>query len=40
MSGPPTKRGNKKLPKPPISAGMTIKNIIRIAWAVIILLYN
>ena len=28
------------LPKPPIKAGITIKNIIKIAWAVIILLYN
>ena len=40
MSGPPTNNGNKKLPKPPIIAGMTIKNIITIACAVIILLYN
>lgn len=40
MSGPPTNKGNKKLPKPPIKAGMTIKNIINIACAVIILLYN
>jgi hypothetical protein len=40
MSGPPTRRGNKKLPKPPIKAGITMKNIISIACAVIILLYN
>ena len=40
MSGPPTIKGIKKLPKPPIKAGITIKNIINIAWAVIILLYN
>ena len=40
ISGPPSSNGNKKLPKPPIIAGMTIKKIITIAWAVIILLYN
>ena len=40
ISGPPTNKGNKKLPNPPIRAGITIKNIITIAWAVIILLYN
>ena len=40
ISGPPINNGNKKLPKPPIKAGMTIKNIINIACAVIILLYN
>ena len=40
ISGPPTINGNKKLPNPPIIAGMTIKNIIRIACAVIMLLYN
>jgi hypothetical protein len=40
MSGPPIIRGNKKLPNPPIIAGITIKNIISIACAVIILLYN
>ena len=40
ISGPPTKRGSKKLPKPPIIAGITIKKIINIACAVIILLYN
>ncbi len=28
------------LPKPPIKAGITIKNIINIAWAVMILLYS
>ena len=31
MSGPPTNNGSKKLPKPPINAGITIKNIIIIA---------
>jgi hypothetical protein len=31
ISGPPTNNGNKKLPKPPIKAGITIKNIINIA---------
>jgi hypothetical protein len=40
ISGPPTINGNKKLPKPPIKAGITIKKIITIACAVIILLYN
>ena len=40
ISGPPTNKGNKKLPKPPIIAGITIKKIINIACAVIILLYN
>ena len=40
ISGPPAIRGNKKLPKPPIIAGITIKKIITRAWAVIILLYN
>jgi len=40
ISGPPTNNGSKKLPKPPIIAGMIIKNIIIIACAVIILLYN
>ena len=39
-SGPPTNNGNKKLPNPPIIAGITIKNIITIAWAVIMLLYS
>jgi hypothetical protein len=31
ISGPPTNNGNKKLPKPPIKAGITIKKIIIIA---------
>jgi hypothetical protein len=31
ISGPPTKRGNRKLPNPPIIAGITMKNIITIA---------
>ena len=40
ISGPPTSSGSKKLPNPPIKASITIKNIIRMACAVIILLYN
>jgi hypothetical protein len=40
ISGPPTIKGNRKLPNPPIIAGITIKNIIKIACAVIMLLYN
>jgi hypothetical protein len=40
ISGPPTNNGNKKLPNPPIIAGITMKNIIRMACAVIILLYS
>jgi len=40
MSGPPIKSGNKKLPNPPINAGITIKKIMIIACAVIILLYS
>jgi len=40
MSGPPTNKGSKKLPNPPISAGITMKKIISIACAVMILLYN
>jgi hypothetical protein len=40
MSGPPTNKGNKKLPNPPIKAGITMKNIITIACAVIIALYS
>jgi hypothetical protein len=31
ISGPPTINGNKKLPKPPIRAGITMKNIITMA---------
>jgi hypothetical protein len=40
ISGPPTNKGSKKLPNPPIIAGITMKNIIIIACAVIILLYS
>jgi hypothetical protein len=40
MSGPPTIKGIKKFPKPPIKAGITIKKIIKRACAVMILLYN
>jgi hypothetical protein len=38
ISGPPIINGIKKLPNPPINPGITIKNIITIACAVIILL--
>jgi len=38
ISGPPTSKGSRKLPNPPIIAGITMKNIIIIACAVIILL--
>jgi hypothetical protein len=31
ISGPPINNGNKKLPNPPIKAGITIKKIITIA---------
>jgi hypothetical protein len=31
ISGPPTNRGSKKLPNPPIIAGITMKKIITIA---------
>jgi hypothetical protein len=31
ISGPPTINGIKKLPNPPIKAGITMKNIINIA---------
>jgi hypothetical protein len=31
ISGPPTNNGNKKLPKPPINAGITMKKIINMA---------
>jgi len=31
ISGPPTKSGSRKLPNPPIIAGITIKNIINMA---------
>jgi len=31
ISGPPTNSGNKKLPNPPIIAGITIKKIINMA---------
>jgi hypothetical protein len=40
ISGPPTIKGIKKLPKPPIKAGITMKKIINNACAVTILLYN
>jgi hypothetical protein len=31
ISGPPIVKGNRKLPNPPIKAGITTKNIIKIA---------
>ena len=34
MSGAPIMIGTKKLPKPPIIAGMTMKKIMIKAWAV------
>ena len=40
MSGPPTINGRRKLPKPPIKAGITIKKIINSACAVTKLLYS
>ena len=38
ISGAPIRIGIKKLPKPPISTGITKKKIIKIAWAEITLL--
>ena len=40
ISGAPTCNGKKILPNPPINAGITIKKIIKNAWAVIITLNN
>ena len=40
ISGAPNIKGTNQLPKPPIIAGITIKNIIINACAVIITLYN
>ena len=40
ISGPPTIKGIRKFPNPPIKAGITIKKIIKMACAVTILLYN
>ena len=40
ISTAPISKGTKKLPNPPIKAGITIKKIIIKAWAVIIVLYN
>lgn len=39
MSGAPTIKGINQLPKPPMSIGITAKNIIRNAWAVTKTLY-
>ena len=40
ISGAPIISGTKKLPKPPIRTGITIKKIIKNAWPVIKTLYN
>jgi len=40
ISGAPNIRGRSQFPKPPIIIGITIKKIIRKAWAVTIVLYN
>src|SRR5579863_2546923 len=39
MSGAPIIRGTNQLPKPPISAGMTMKKIMMTPWAVVNTLY-
>lgn len=40
MSGEASIRGSSQLPKPPIIRGITIKKIIRKAWAVTMVLYS
>lgn len=40
ISGAPIIKGTKKLPKPPINTGITMKKIIKNAWPVINTLYN
>ena len=40
ISGKPSIRGTNQLPKPPIITGITIKKIIKNAWAVTTTLYN
>ena len=40
ISGDPSISGTSQLPNPPIITGITIKKIIRNAWAVTIVLYN
>ena len=40
ISTAPINNGTKKLPKPPTIPGMTMKKIIRNAWAVTIVLYS
>lgn len=40
MSGAPNIKGTNQLPNPPIIIGITIKKIIKKAWAVTITLYN
>jgi hypothetical protein len=39
ISGAPLIKGKNQLPKPPIKIGITIKKIIKNAWAVIMALY-
>ena len=40
MSGAPSINGTSQFPKPPIKIGITIKKIIRNAWAVTKVLYS
>ena len=40
ISGAPNIKGTNQLPNPPIIIGITIKKIIKNAWAVTITLYN
>jgi hypothetical protein len=40
ISGAPIKIGTNQFPKPPIKTGITIKKIIKNAWAVTTTLYN
>jgi len=40
MSGAPIISGTRKLPNPPIKIGITIKKIIKNAWAVTTALYS
>lgn len=40
ISGAPSIRGSNQFPKPPIHTGITMKKIIRNAWAVTRVLYN
>ena len=40
MSGAPSIRGRSQFPNPPIITGITIKKIMRKAWAVTMVLYS